>query len=277
MSSLSMSQASIKAVVIDGYGNMTNIAGQVTNALLLRSRKWCTRPYVWASMLRHHGLARRMGTWLMLVKRGRWPRLPPETPRPGRGNAECSFRHGNRGDEAADRRCDSDVFHIYRRTGTAFPGRVAPTTPIDKDSSVQWASARPATLSTSTPAQLLSRLYRAVGARPPRHGGGTRAIHRGRARRDGPTTPRRASGRGHHRSARHPRGSVGGATRAGRQQRRAAAGAAGDAVDTRRLNGLGVGHRRQDGGESAGQHRLARPWGTKEEDVVGRTPTLDSV
>jgi hypothetical protein len=27
MSSLSMSQASIKAVVIDAYGNMTNIAG----------------------------------------------------------------------------------------------------------------------------------------------------------------------------------------------------------------------------------------------------------
>jgi hypothetical protein len=43
-------------------------------------------------------------------------------------------------------------------------------------------------------------------------------------------------------------------------------------VNTRGLNGLGEGHRREDGGESAGQHRLARPWGTKEEHIMGRTP-----
>ena len=43
MSSLSMSQASIKAVVIVGYCNMTNIAVRLTNALLLRARKWFNR------------------------------------------------------------------------------------------------------------------------------------------------------------------------------------------------------------------------------------------
>ena len=49
------------------------------------------------------------------------------------------------------------------------------------------------------------------------------------------------------------------AKRAGRDHGRAAAGEAGDAVNPRGLNGLGEGHRRQDGGESAGQHRRARP------------------
>ena len=57
----------------------------------------------------------------------------------------------------------------------------------------------------------------------------------------------------------------------------AAAGEAGDAVNTRGLDGLGQGHGRQDGGESAGQHRLARPWRAKDEDVVGRTPASASV
>jgi hypothetical protein len=69
---------------------------------------------------------------------------------------------------------------------------------------------------------------------------------------------------------------VGRAKRAGRDPRRAGAGEAGDAVNTRGFNGLGEGHRRQDGGESAGQHRLARPWGTKEEDVVVRMPAFGS-
>jgi hypothetical protein len=55
------------------------------------------------------------------------------------------------------------------------------------------------------------------------------------------------------------------ATRAGRDQRRAVAGEARDAVDTRGLNGLGEGHRRQDGGEPPCQHRLARPRGAKEQ------------
>ena len=63
-----------------------------------------------------------------------------------------------------------------------------------------------------------------------------------------------------------------GATRARRHQRRAVAGEAGDAVDAQGPNGFGQGHRRQDGGESAGQHRRARPWRTQEEDVVGSTP-----
>jgi hypothetical protein len=61
---------------------------------------------------------------------------------------------------------------------------------------------------------------------------------------------------------------VGRAKRAGRDPRRAVAGAAGDAVNPRRLNRLGKGHRRQDGGESARPPRRARPWGTKEEDIM---------
>jgi hypothetical protein len=55
-------------------------------------------------------------------------------------------------------------------------------------------------------------------------------------------------------------GLVGGAKRAGRDKRRAVAGAAGDAVNPRGLNGFGERHGRQDGGESACQHRRARPW-----------------
>jgi hypothetical protein len=56
-------------------------------------------------------------------------------------------------------------------------------------------------------------------------------------------------------------GVVGRATRAGRDPRRTVAGEAGDAVDTRGLKDLGEGHRRQDGGQSPCQHRLARPRG----------------
>jgi hypothetical protein len=63
-----------------------------------------------------------------------------------------------------------------------------------------------------------------------------------------------------------------GTTEDGRDPRRAVAGEAGDAVDTRRLNGLDEGHRRPEGGEPPGQHGLARPGRADEEDVVGRTP-----
>ena len=54
------------------------------------------------------------------------------------------------------------------------------------------------------------------------------------------------------------------------------AGEAGDAVDTRGLNGLGEGHRRQNGGEAPGQHRLARPGRTKQEDIMVTTPASAS-
>ena len=63
-----------------------------------------------------------------------------------------------------------------------------------------------------------------------------------------------------------------GATWAGGDPRRAVAGEARDAVDTRGLNRLGEGHRRQDGGQSPCQHRLARPRGAEQEDVVVTTP-----
>jgi hypothetical protein len=55
----------------------------------------------------------------------------------------------------------------------------------------------------------------AVGARPPGHGGGTRAIHPGRARHGGPATRRPAAARGPRRSAPHPRW-CGGRARHGR-------------------------------------------------------------
>jgi hypothetical protein len=64
----------------------------------------------------------------------------------------------------------------------------------------------------------------------------------------------------------------GAAKRAGGHQRRAIARESGDAVDPRRLDGLSQGHRRRHRGEPPGQHRRARPWRTKKEDVVGRTP-----
>jgi hypothetical protein len=72
-------------------------------------------------------------------------------------------------------------------------------------------------------------------------------------------------------------GVVRGAKWAGRDPRRAVAGAAGDAVNPRGLKGLGEGHGRQNGGEAPGQHRRARPRRAKEEDVVGRTLASISV
>jgi len=50
-------------------------------------------------------------------------------------------------------------------------------------------------------------------------------------------------------------GVVGRTKRARRDQRRAVAGEAGDAVDTRGLNGLSEGHRRQHGGDMSGRYR----------------------
>ena len=43
-------------------------------------------------------------------------------------------------------------------------------------------------------------------------------------------------------------------------------------MDARRLDGFAQGHRRQDGGESPRQHRLASPRGAEQEDVGNRTP-----
>src|SRR5262245_52000177 len=60
---------------------------------------------------------------------------------------------------------------------------------------------------------------------------------------------------------------VGGAGRAGGDQGRAAAGAAGDAVDARGADGLGQGHRRQDGGQPLGLHRPPGTRGPQQQDV----------
>jgi hypothetical protein len=84
------------------------------------------------------------------------------------------------------------------------------------------------------------------------------------------------SARDPHRSVRHPRWDGGGAKRPSCDQGRAAAGEAGDAVDARRLEGFGQRYRRQDGGESPGQHRLASARGADEEDVWGTTPAAAS-
>jgi hypothetical protein len=62
----------------------------------------------------------------------------------------------------------------------------------------------------------------------------------------------------------------GGATRVCRDARGAIAREADDAMDARRLNGLGEGHRRQDGGEPPGQHRLARPQTAEHQQVMSQ-------
>jgi hypothetical protein len=67
-----------------------------------------------------------------------------------------------------------------------------------------------------------------------------------------------------------------GAKRARRDQCRAGAGAAGDAMEARRLKGFGEGHGRQDGGESPRQHRRARPRGAEQQEAVVSTPASRS-
>jgi hypothetical protein len=70
-------------------------------------------------------------------------------------------------------------------------------------------------------------------------------------------------------------GMLGGAELAGRDQRRTCAGEPGDAVEARDLQGLGRGHRGQDGGQPPRQPRLPRPRGAEqEEDVLVRQPVL---
>jgi hypothetical protein len=56
-------------------------------------------------------------------------------------------------------------------------------------------------------------------------------------------------------------GVLGGATRPGRDQRRAVTGAAGDAVEEHGVEGFREGHRRPESGEPPGRHRRARPGG----------------
>jgi hypothetical protein len=67
-------------------------------------------------------------------------------------------------------------------------------------------------------------------------------------------------------------GVMGGATRARRDQRRAVAGAADDAVDTCGLKGFRQRHRRQEGGEPPGQPRLPRLRGAEQQNVMDTTP-----
>ena len=69
------------------------------------------------------------------------------------------------------------------------------------------------------------------------------------------TMPVRAAAADPYRLTRYPRSCDGGRPiRAGRDQRRAVAGEAGDTVDPRGLTGLGEGQRRRQGGEPPGQH-----------------------
>jgi hypothetical protein len=48
-------------------------------------------------------------------------------------------------------------------------------------------------------------------------------------------------------------------------------------MDACGLNGFGQGHRRQDGGESPCQHRLASPRGAEQEEIMVKTPAFASV
>jgi hypothetical protein len=52
----------------------------------------------------------------------------------------------------------------------------------------------------------------------------------------------------------------------------AGASEAGDAMEARRLKGLGEGHRRQDGGEPPCQHRRARPRGARKMRLRSKYP-----
>jgi hypothetical protein len=103
----------------------------------------------------------------------------------------------------------------------------------------------------------LSCASRAAAARPRGHGGGTRAVHPGRAYCCGPATPRPASARGPRRSAPHWRWCNAGRARVGRDQGGTGTSATGHAMDARGLDGLAEGHRRPEGGEPPRQHRLA--------------------
>jgi hypothetical protein len=113
---------------------------------------------------------------------------------------------------------------------------------------------------------------RGVAARPLRRGGGTPAVHPGRAPRCARVKLRLAPARGPRRSAQRPRWDGEGAEWPGGDQGGAVSGAAGDAVDPRGLDGLGAAHRGQDSGEPPGQHRLARPGRAEEEHMMVTTP-----
>jgi hypothetical protein len=63
-----------------------------------------------------------------------------------------------------------------------------------------------------------------------------------------------------------------GAARPRGDDRGASAGAAGDAMDARGLEGFGEAHRGQDGGQPARQHRLARPRGPRRSHIMVTTP-----
>jgi hypothetical protein len=67
-----------------------------------------------------------------------------------------------------------------------------------------------------------------------------------------------------------------GATRTGGDRGRAVAGEARDAVDACGLEGFGEGHRRQDGDQPPSQHRLARPRGAEQEEIMYGTPAWPS-
>jgi hypothetical protein len=69
---------------------------------------------------------------------------------------------------------------------------------------------------------------------------------------------------------------MGGATRAGRHQRRAVAREAGDAVDARGLKGFRQRHRQQDSGQPPRQHRLPHRMYTEQEEIRVRTPACIS-
>jgi hypothetical protein len=71
-------------------------------------------------------------------------------------------------------------------------------------------------------------------------------------------------------------GLVGGAKWPGGDQGHAPVGEVGDAMNTGGVEGFGQGHRRQDGGDAAGQPRLPRPRRAQEEDVMVRTPASAS-
>jgi hypothetical protein len=71
-------------------------------------------------------------------------------------------------------------------------------------------------------------------------------------------------------------GVMGGVKRPGRDQHRAIAREAGNAMDARGVEALSAGHCRQDGGEPPGQPPCAGPRGAKQQDGMGTTPASAS-
>ena len=120
------------------------------------------------------------------------PRLPYiSSPRNVKVNPDVAGAIQAEGDLPPDKGIDKIVLLSHLR-GTNEDLELAPLLPRGTTAfkTVGWGMS----MIPANTRRLSQHSPRAVGARPPGHGGGTRAIHPGRARHGGPATPRRAWG-----------------------------------------------------------------------------------